>query len=40
MVKDSRDNRRKNELITGRHILIDIYKGKNEERREVDRNIL
>ena len=25
MVKDLRDSRRKNELITGHHIVIDIY---------------
>ena len=35
MVKDSRDNRRKNELITGRHILIDIYKGEYEVRGKI-----
>ena len=27
MAKESRDNGRKNELITSRHVLIDIYKG-------------
>ena len=27
MAKDPYDSRRKNELITGRHIPIDIYKG-------------
>ena len=32
MTKDSRDSRRKNELITSRRIPIDIYKGKNEVR--------
>ena len=27
VVKELRDNQRKNELITGHRILIDIYKG-------------
>ena len=27
MAKESRDNERKNELITSRRVLIDIYKG-------------
>ena len=40
MVKKSRDSRRKNELITGRHILINIYKGEYKVRREVNREIL
>ena len=36
--KESCDSRRKNELITGRRILI--YKGKYEVRREVNGKIL
>ena len=40
MVKKSRDSRRKNELITGRRILINIYKGEYKVRREVNREIL
>ena len=36
--KEPRDSRRKNELITGRRILI--YKGKYEVRREVNGKIL
>ena len=40
MAKDPRDCRRKNELITSRRIPIDIYKGQNEVRNEVNRNVL
>ena len=40
MEKEPRDSRRKNELITGHHILIDIYKGGYEVRKEVYRDIL
>ena len=40
MAKELRDSRRKNELITGRRIPIDIYKGEYEVRREVNRKIL
>ena len=40
MVKKPHDSRRKNELITSRRILIDIYKGEYEVRREVDRDVL
>ena len=40
MVKESRDSRSENELITGRRILIDIYKGEYEMRRKVNRKIL
>ena len=40
MVKEPHDSRRKNELIMGRHILIDIYKGEYEMRKEVDKDIL
>ena len=35
MVKNPHDSRRENELITSRHILIDIYKGKYEMRGKV-----
>ena len=34
MVNDPRDSRRKDKLNTGRHILIDIYRGENEMRGE------
>ena len=40
MVKDLRDNRRKDELITGRHILIDSKYRSDEVRGEVHRKIL
>ena len=40
MVKKPHDRGRKNELIMSHHILIDIYKGEYEVRREVDRDIL
>ena len=40
MVKDPRDRRRKNELITGCHILIDIYDRDNEMSGEVNREVL
>ena len=40
MAKGSHDSRRKNEFITGLCILIDIYKGEYEVRREVNRKIL
>ena len=40
MVKEPRDSRRKNELIMGRRIPIDIYKGEYEVRRKVNRKIL
>ena len=33
--KESCDSRRENELIMGRRILIDIYKGEYEVRRKV-----
>ena len=36
MTKEPRDSQRKNELITGRRIFIDIYKGKYEVRRKVN----
>ena len=35
MVENLRDSRRKNELITGRRIPIDIYKGENEVRGKI-----
>ena len=40
MAKDPRDSQRKNELIMGRRIPIDIYKGQNEVRKEIKRNFL
>ena len=40
MAKEPCDSRRENELITGRRILIDIYKGEYEMRRKVNRKIL
>ena len=40
MVKEPHDSRRKNEFIMGCRILLDIYKGEYEVRREVDRDIL
>ena len=40
MAKDSRDSRRKNELITGRYILIDIKDRSDEVRGEVNSKIL
>ena len=40
MVKDPHDSRRKNELITGRHIPIDIYDRDNEMSGEVNREVL
>ena len=36
MVKDSRDSRRKNELIMGRRIPIDIYEGQNEVKGKIN----
>ena len=35
MAENLRDSRRKNELITGCHIPIDIYKGENEVRGKI-----
>ena len=40
MANDSRDNGRKNEIITSRRILIDIYKGEYKMKRKVNRKIL
>ena len=40
MAKKSCDSERKNELITSRRILIDIYKGKYEVKKEVNEDIL
>ena len=37
MAKDPHDSRRKNELVTGRHILIDIYEGYGEVRGKINR---
>ena len=39
MAKEPRDSQRKNKLITGRRILIDIYKGEYKVRRKVNRKI-
>ena len=36
MAKEQCDSRRKNELLTGRRILIDIYKGEYEVRGKVN----
>ena len=36
VAKNLCDNRRENKLITGRRILIDIYKGEYEVRRKVN----
>ena len=38
-MEEPRDSRGKNELITSRHILIDIYKREYKVRREVNREI-
>ena len=35
MAKNSCDSQRENELITGRHILIDIYNGEYEVRGKI-----
>ena len=40
MANDLRDSRRKNEIITGRRIPINIYDRKNEMRRKVYREVL
>ena len=36
MAKNSCDSQRENELITGRHIPIDIYKGQNEVKGKIN----
>ena len=36
MVNDPLDSKRENKLITGRRILIDIYKGEYEMRGKVN----
>ena len=36
MAENPRDSRRKNELITGRRIPIDIYKGEYEVRGKIN----
>ena len=33
MANDPRDSRKKDKFITGRRVLIDIYKGENEVRK-------
>ena len=40
MTKKPCDSGRKNEFITSRRIPIDIYKGQNKVRGEVNRNVL
>ena len=40
MAYDPRDSRRKDKLIMGRRILIDIYKGENEMIGKVYREVL
>ena len=40
MAKNPRDSRRENELVTGRHILIDIYKREYEMRGKIDNKSL
>ena len=40
MVKDPRDSRKKNELITSCRIPIDIYDRDNEMRGEVNGKVL
>ena len=36
MAENPRDSQRENELITGRHILINIYKEEYEMRRKIN----
>ena len=40
VANDPYDSRRKNKLITGCHILIDIYKGKYEVKGKVNSEVL
>ena len=40
VAKELHDSQMKNELITGRRTLIDIYKRKYKMRREINRKIL
>ena len=40
MMNDPRDSRRKDKLITGHRILIDIYKGEYEMREKVYSKVL
>ena len=40
MVNDPRDSKRKDKLIMGRRILIDIYKGEYEVRDKVNGKVL
>ena len=40
MANESRDSGRKNELIMSRRIPIDIYKGQNKVKGEVNGNVL
>ena len=40
MTYDPRDSKKKDKLITSRHILINIYKGENEMREKVYSKVL
>ena len=40
MVNDPRDSKRKDKLIMGRRILIDIYKGEYKVRDKVNGKVL
>ena len=40
MTENPRDSRRKNELITGHYILIDIYKGEYKVRGKINNESL
>ena len=40
MANESHDSRKKDQLIMGRRILIDIYKGENEMRGKVYSKVL
>ena len=40
MANDPRDSKRKDKLIMGHRILIDIYKEEYEVRKEINRKIL
>ena len=40
MANDPHDSRKKDKFITGRRILIDIYKGENEMRGKVYKKVL
>ena len=40
MANEPRDSQKKDELITSRRILMDIYKGKYKVRMKVNKKIL